>query len=722
MTGLVVSSVILLLIAGAGIVLLFRMMSAVMAFLASAVLLVALGVVAVVLVPNFINLESYKPQLLKAAREATGREIAIGGPIGFSVWPVLGLELKDISVGNPDGVTPPVMLAASELQAGVSVASLFGGTLEVQKLRLVKAQINLSTDKNGKGNWVLSTAKKPEPEEKAEQKKESAETSSLALSDMKIEKVEIVDSSLIFEPHGGKDLELEHINLGFAMPSLDEAAKLTASTVYQGQKISAVVNLDAPRSVMDGKDATLLFSADVGGNATLTFDGTLKGTSAKGKINTEVKDIPDLLTALSGTKADLPAKKLTLSGTLDASPADVALNGLKLALDDTTATGSLSAALKGAKPKLVADLDISPINLDELLPAASDSASSSNKGEGAAAAEKAPSLAPLNSADAEITARLAGITGKGMDLGATTAKVSLRSGQLAASITPATLFGGSVEAKVGVSAPKQSFTLSSTLKDIAIDKLLMATAKSDKLSGHGNLSLSLAGPVGTTAQIKSGLSGSGAMSLQNGALKGVNLAALVRQAKDALTGGLTAAPTTASDDSNKTDFTELSGTFTISNGVVSNNDLKMLSPLVRVAGKGTASLPQSSVDYRVETALVADLSGQGGTFDKKGVVIPVFVRGPFSALRYEPDLQGLVLGNLGKDPVGAVKDIGAQLKGKNLKEGAKGMMEGLLGGKTSTNTAPADGQTAPEPSTTTNTAPEAKPTDPAAALKGLFGK
>jgi hypothetical protein len=75
---------------------------------------------------------------------------------------------------------------------------------------------------------------------------------------------------------------------------------------------------------------------------------------------------------------------------------------------------------------------------------------------------------------------------------------------------------------------------------------------------------------------------------------------------------------------------------------------------------------------------------------------------------------------LGKDPVGAVKDIGAQLKGKNLKESAQGLMGGLLGGKTSTTTPPAEGEKTTEPKA--ETAPEAKPADPASALKGLFGK
>lgn len=645
MTGFIVSTLGLLLLAVVGIVLFFRVLEKMAALLASLALFVVVLVIAIILAPSLIKLDDFKPQILDAAKQATGREIAIGGPIGFSVWPVLGLQLKDISIGNKEGVSPPVMASASELGVGITLPSLFSGKLEVNELRLVDAQLNLSTNKAGQGNWVLKPAKATDT--KTESTSTNSNSSSNMLQDIQLETITIQNANLVFEPYGGTAVEVEKINLALSMPSLDDSAEFKASADVKGQTYSASGTLTSPRQLMLGETAKTKLQASLGKDMDVAYDGSLSMSSLKG-----------VLTAVA--------------------------MGQKV-------SGSVEAGFKESPLRLKADLQTDVMDLDKLM-AATPTASTDTKASGtatttttAAATKPAkagqPDLSALNSINADIALHIAGIKVKGMDIGATTAKTTIKGGTLTASITPASFSSGTIAGKATATAGNR-FTFNAEGKGVEIGPILEQMANNDRLTGKGDITLAFSGPIADSAAIKAGLNGNGQFALRDGALKGVNLAALVRKAKATLSGS-----TAADDGPQQTDFTELTGSFTASNGVISNQDLKMLSPLVRVGGKGTVSLPADQINYRLETVLVADTTGQGGTVDKKGLVIPILVTGPLSKPAYAPDLQGLVLGNLGSDPKATIKGLGEsvkELKGDikkdDLKKGAEGMLKGLLGG------------------------------------------
>ena len=143
----------------------------------------------------------------------------------------------------------------------------------------------------------------------------------------------------------------------------------------------------------------------------------------------------------------------------------------------------------------------------------------------------------------------------------------------------------------------------------------------------------------------------------------------------------------------KTDFSVLGGTFTIRNGILSNNDMEMQSPLLRVGGKGTVDLPKQTVDYRIEPKVVASLQGQGGKGNLGGVTVPILIQGPWNNLSYKPDVAGMV-NNLGKNAPN-LNDLKKMIPGQGTSPSAQN---------------PGTAQ-APSP-----------PNNPAGALKGLFGK
>jgi AsmA protein len=177
----------------------------------------------------------------------------------------------------------------------------------------------------------------------------------------------------------------------------------------------------------------------------------------------------------------------------------------------------------------------------------------------------------------------------------------------------------------------------------------------DRIEGTANANLNVNGRGASQRAIVSALNGAGKVEFRNGAIRGINLAAMARNVESAFLDP-------QARQQQKTDFSELGGTFTIRNGILSNNDMALQSPLLRADGKGTVDLPKRSVDYRIEPKVVASAEGQGGRSDPGGLMVPVLIQGPWDNLSYRPDLSGVASG-LAKNPPTSLEDLKKRLPG-----------------------------------------------------------
>ena len=101
----------------------------------------------------------------------------------------------------------------------------------------------------------------------------------------------------------------------------------------------------------------------------------------------------------------------------------------------------------------------------------------------------------------------------------------------------------------------------------------------DRIEGTLNANMNVAMRGASQRAMISALGGNGKILFADGAIRGINIAAMVRNAASAFLDS-------SARENQKTDFAELSGTFNIVRGVLTNNDLALLSPLLRVGGKG----------------------------------------------------------------------------------------------------------------------------------------
>ena len=179
--------------------------------------------------------------------------------------------------------------------------------------------------------------------------------------------------------------------------------------------------------------------------------------------------------------------------------------------------------------------------------------------------------------------------------------------------------------------------------------MLTDAAGFDRVEGTANIVVDVKTRGTSQRKLVSALNGKGSIQFLNGAVRGINIGAMVRNISSAFLDS-------SARETQKTDYAELAGTYTIANGIIKNDDLFLKSPLLRVDGKGTVDLPKRTVDYRVTPKIVASAKGQGGTDQLTGLAVPVLITGPWDNLSYAPDLVGVV-DELIKDPESVLDTI-----------------------------------------------------------------
>jgi AsmA protein len=171
--------------------------------------------------------------------------------------------------------------------------------------------------------------------------------------------------------------------------------------------------------------------------------------------------------------------------------------------------------------------------------------------------------------------------------------------------------------------------------------------------------------------MKKALAGSARLQLKDGAIKGFNLADTARNVKSAL-GTKAAKP----DPSQKTEFSEMSASFNIKNGVAHNDDLKAQSPFLRLGGAGNIDIGNSTLDYTAKATLVATSKGQGGreVGNVAGVTVPVKLSGALDNPTWNVDYSALA-GSVAGGALGKAAGSVTESAKKSLGESVRGIFK-----------------------------------------------
>ena len=657
------------------------------------IFLVLLLAAAAVILPMVVDPNDYKPQIVAAAKQKLGRDLAIEQDLSLTVFPWLGIETGGVRVGNAAGFAEQPFAEIDQLGLKVKLMPLLSQQIEVDTLVVKGLRLNLEKDASGKTNWDdLAGQQEEKPAQPGEAEKQPAEAPSpLALS---VQGIQIEDARISWDDRqAGQKYVLDGvrvvtgalapgatvpveagINFSSSKPAMTLKADLTASVSSDADlavfRISdLLLNLDAAGEGLPTGGTKLTLKANVTADTkadTLNLDqleisgpamaasGELAvsamqtNPAAKGTLRIAETNLKTLASMFaSPIETTDPAALTRASGDLEFVYADGALklDPLKVRLDDSNLTGYLHM-LDSAGPVVRTRLDLDQIDLDRYMPPA---VSASADGQAAAPAERAQSKPAQGQEDPFAALRTLDFVGEfkigklkvnNARMSNVTTRVVSSKGVLKVDPMAASLYEGSFKgsAVLDASGKQPKLSAKNQLTDIQVGPLLKDVAGEDRLIGRGELYADVRMVGLSEAEIRRSLNGTSRFVFKDGALKGVNIAQVIREGSSKL--GLGGDKLDLGTPG-QTDFTEISASLTMTNGVIKNDDLQAKSPLLRIAGKGEVDLPKDSIDYLITTELVKSLEGQGGKGrdDLAGIPIPVRVTGPLSKPSYRPDLE-----------------------------------------------------------------------------------
>ena len=554
------------------------------------VLVAGAGILIATVDPN-----DYKEDIVKLVKESTGRTLTLEGDIGFTFFPKLGVSLGEAQLSNAAGFGSEPFAQVKQLGVSVDLISLFKFNVQADTIVLQGLRVNLQKNKNGKTNWDDLTKASDTTSDN------ESTTSSSKKVGLEIEGVEITDSQVVYDDQQADNtitlnpIELETGSIGSGNPSYIRA-KLGVSQT--NPKLTAEI----------------LFNSD-----------------ARLNLSTMVYQLTNMMIDVIAKGDDLPngVIDLKMGGNVDADLKNesFALDPIEIFVSDTTLNGDLTVQ-SFSKPKIEFALQSDEIDLDKLLPQ-SDAASEKQTSDSATADEKielpTDMLRSLNlngSLDVN-TFKVSGLTMTDL-----TAKIAGQNGVI--NLNPLTMnlyegtYSGSASLNVSGTTPK--YSASSDLKNLQIAGLLADLSDDGKsfIRGRSGMAFNVMTSGDRVSTLKKQLNGSANFEAVEGALQSANLAKNVER----VIAFLKQRPPKPTGE--ELVFDSLTGSANIKSGVLNNNDLKLVTPIIFGNGKGEVNLGADNIDY----VMSVGLSEEAGK-----AAIPITIKGNLDDPKYSVDLQ-----------------------------------------------------------------------------------
>ena len=663
--------------------------------------IVILVVSALLVGPALVPKDWLREEITAQVKDATGRDLVIEGDLEFQLLPEAVVNLGNVRFANMEGGSRPDMATLKELRAHIALEPLLSSEFEVKEFLLIEPDILLEVDKNGRANWAVGGESSADGGSATAGSTDNQASEDGASGDVKLGDVRLVDGRVQYiDAQSGTSETFENLNMTVSLPNLDSALALDGGLAWHGKGLTLKVGAANPRALADGGKSG--FSIAVTGEPlNFNFDGNLDtgALEAAGRLSLDVPSVKGLAD-WAGSPIDVQGNvlgPLSIKGDLAASIAGIAFTGMELAIDDISGTGEVNAAIGGAVPTITGGLNLAKLDLNPYLAAFGGGAEAGSAGQGSAPAgasgwsDDPIDFSALRGVNADLSLDLGALIAQQINVGKSAVKLVLNGGKLSLDLSEMALYGGNGSMKLNVDATGKSAVIANSfsLTGLQAEPFLSDAADLDWLSGAAQFTMDVTTSGSSQKQLANALNGTGRMSFTDGAVRGTNLAALLR-------GIATLQLDPGSWEESKTDFAELSGTFNIVNGVLQNQDMSLLSQLLRAGGKGTVGIGAQDIDYFVQPKAVASLVGQGGAADIAGVPIGIHIHGPWNNMQRDYQLlspDGAVIGglaDLAKDPqalvqtlanLGAIKDPAALAdKIEGLNPNVLEALKGLTGG------------------------------------------
>jgi AsmA protein len=658
-----------------------------------------------------------RDQLIQQVKAQTGRDLSVSGGTSLVFFPRVAISLANVAFSAPPDMGGAPTLVAQRVEAELGLASLLNRQAGIKRIVVSRPVVELRVDAQGRRSWDFAfappgrvKAAHAASSQSAERPRlievfPSAHAASPRVDDLAATLDALSSTSLridggtvryVDERHGLRQ-DITALDMDIALNGSSEPLQAKGSLAWRGEKLALESSLWPLRALVEDRSAKLSFKL-AGRLIEVSYNGTVDAAPAAGPAlagNLDLKS-PSIqaLGTWAGSKpvaggGDLGA--LAVAGSLTGSVERISLASLNGTVGASAFNGDLTIESRPARAYVNGTLRLSQFDLGGILIHPGDSATrpddrqppqtapqkvpqvrgfTKRTGDAADWSDDVLDLAALSLADADLALSTDRLIYKDVKTGPVRLALQIRDNVAKMTLEEMQLYEGRGRGVVTLDgrgqAPATAVNL--VLEGIAAQPLLKDALGFEWLEGRSNIAVALTGQGLSERQIVGTLNGKVSLATTNGTIEGADVTKMLRGIEQGRFGDLRVAA------GEKTQFSELAGTFNIVNGVADNRDLRLVSPAVRITGEGSFNLASRAVDYTVRPKVSTPNSGTDrAVVNLSNVDIPVRIEGSWDKPNFTVAGQEKI--------VETIKEIGKNLKSDDVKEALKGLLGGGDGDK-----------------------------------------
>jgi AsmA protein len=609
-----------------------------------------------------LNRDALRNAVEAQIRAVTGLDLVVNGNIEISVFPASYVSFHD--VGLKGGGTSDPALNVDVLTANLRLLPLLAQRFQIADLMLLRPHIHVVRAANGESNWT------PFIDTIARTMKPGAD------NQVSFSEIRIQDGELAYEDAANRVSEqLGDIDLSLAWPSISRSFAATGQFDWRGERVDGSISASDFIAALSGDKSGLkarLTSAPL----KLAFDGTVANRTSAMMEGTLTVDSTSLRNAMRWLGQAPPGSggfgRFALKARANVVGPSIALTNVNVELDGNVAEGVMTYANNGRQTlqaTLAAEaLDFTPyISTFRLLASGAHDWN-----------HQLFDLNSLSTTDLDMRLSAAKVTIGSSKLGRTALGANLRGGALALSVGEAQIYGGIARGSFGIARADATADVKAQFQFTDVD--LQACASElfgvNKLSGRGNLNVSLVASGSSPFGLASSLDGTATLTGHDGAIAGFNAEQLLKRLERRPLSGA------GSFRSGATPYDKLTLAVKFAEGIATAQDIRVDGPAARLTLTGTVSVPAREYDLKGVASLVSAPNAE------PGFELPFVVQGPWDDPLIFPDPESLIRRSPASAPLlDAVKD-------KKTRDAVKSVLDRLTGGGVKTaapDAAPASG-------------------------------
>jgi AsmA protein len=578
--------------------------------------LIGLVLIGLIAMSWFLNRDALREAVEAQIRAVTGLDLVVKGNIDVSVFPGSYVSFHDVGLKGGGSADPA--LSVDVLTANLRLLPLLLQRFEIADVMMLRPHIHVVRDAGGDSNWtpfIQTIARTMKP----------GGDNQVSFSEIKIQ-----DGVLAYEDAANQLTEaLDDIDLSLAWPSISRSFAATGQFDWRGERVDGSISISDFVAALSG-DRSGLKARLVSAPLKLAFDGTVADRTSMMMEGTLTIDSTSLRNALRWTGQAPPGSggfgRFALKARANVVGASIALTNVNVELDGNVAEGVMTYSNNGRQAlqaTLAAGaLDFTPyISTFRLI---AGGAHDWNR--------QLFDLNSLSTTDLDMRLSAARLTVGPSKLGRTALGANLRNGTLALSIGEAQIYGGIARGSFGIARSDAIADVKAQLQFTDVD--LQACANElfgiTKLSGRGNLNVSLVASGSSPFGLAQSLDGSASLIGHDGAISGFDAEQLLKRLeRRPLSGG-------GNFRNGSTPYDTLNVAVKFSEGVATAEDVRVEGPAARLTLTGTASVPSREYDLKGTASLVSAPNGP------PGFELPFVVQGPWDDPLIFPDPDILI--------------------------------------------------------------------------------